>query len=473
MRATFILLLCFTFSLAFAQNRKLNPQQMKEDLDYLNKYLKKWHPAYYDYTRKEQMDAYYNQLKNNCSQDTFISFFAKTVRQAINKVGCGHMGIYGSVKNGKTPPLLPVNIWALNNRLFLRSSWTQDSLVKVGDEILAIDGIDAATLIQQTSELAFTDGFNKTHKMYSLQYNFSVFYYFLYGQKEKIALTIKNNLGNTSELTLNTVIPDTIKQSNAIVKDTMPYLVKSDGIRMYQTDFDASTVVLDINSFGGKKQGRTYRRAFKYLRTHKIGNLVIDLRYNGGGRVFKGNNLLTYLLDQPVIPMVISRKPNLTFINPKFKGDFFEKITPILFTLNPLQYPNKHGWNHVFPFFKKNRNHFDGKIFVLTNGGTFSMASYVASFLKNKRNAIVIGEETGGSEYGSRAMAGGHFTLPNSKLNIKLNVYQMTHALNIEDQAHGVMPDHETTYTIDDILNQRDLDMEKVKSLITKSSILP
>lgn len=466
MRTIFILLLCFTFSLAFAQNRRLNPQQMKEDLDYLNKYLKKWHPAYYDYTHKEQMDAYYSLLKNNCSQDSSILYFAKTVRQAVNKVGCGHISVYGSNKKGTTPPLLPLNMMALNNRLFVKSSWTQDSSVKIGDEVLAIDGIDAATLIQQTSELAFTDGFNKTHKTFSLQYNFSVFYYFLYGSKEKIALTIKNNSGNTSELTLNAVAPDTIKQSKKIVKDTMPYLVKGDRIRMYQTDFDASTVVLDINSFGGKKQGRTYRQAFKYLRTHKTQNLVIDLRDNGGGRVFKGNNLLTYLLEQPVIPMVISRKPNLTFINPKFKGGFFEKITPILFTLNPLQYPNKHGWNHFFPFFKKHRNHFDGKVFVLTNGGTFSMASYVASYLKNKRKAIVIGEETGGSEYGSRAMAGGRFTLPNSKLNIKLNVYQMTHALNIEDTAHGVMPDHETHYTIDDILNLRDLDMEKIESLV-------
>ena len=67
--------MCFTFSLTFAQNRKLNPQQMKEDLDYLNKYLKKWHPAYYDYTNKEQMDAYYSLLKNNCTQDSWSELF--------------------------------------------------------------------------------------------------------------------------------------------------------------------------------------------------------------------------------------------------------------------------------------------------------------------------------------------------------------------------------------------------------------
>ena len=109
-------------SLAYAQNRSLTPQQMHADLDYLNKYLKKWHPTYYDYTHKEQMAAYYSLLKNNCSQDTAVLFFATMVRKAMDKVGCGHIVVSGSVKKGKTPPLLPINVWALNNHLFLRSS---------------------------------------------------------------------------------------------------------------------------------------------------------------------------------------------------------------------------------------------------------------------------------------------------------------------------------------------------------------
>ena len=466
MRTVLPFFLCLISFFVSAQNTVLKPEQMKEDLDCLNKYLKKWHPTYYDYTQKTQMDAYYDKLKSDCSQDSSILFFLSMVRKAVDKVGCGHMSAYGSNKKGKTPPLFPVNVWALQNRLFVKSSLIQDTLIKIGDEILAIDGIDAKTLIEQTTELAFTDGLNKTHKTLSLQYNFSVFYYLLYGKKENYALTLKNNLGDTFKCTIRSVLSDTVKQTKPIAKDSVSYLVKGDRIRMYQADFDASTAVLDINSFGGKKQVKTYRQIFKYLRKHNTQNLVIDLRDNGGGRVFKGNKLLTYLLDQSVIPLVISRKPNLTFINPKFKGGFFEKITPILFTLNPLQYPNKNGWNHFFPFFKKHRNHFNGKVFVLTNGGTFSMASYVASFLKHKRKAVIIGEETGGSEYGSRAMAGGHFTLPHSKLNVKLNVYQMKHAINIEDNAHGVIPDHEIVYTIEDILNHRDLEMEKIISLI-------
>lgn len=94
------------------------------------------------------------------------------------------------------------------------------------------------------------------------------------------------------------------------------------------------------------------------------------------------------------------------------------------------------------------------------------MASYVASYLKYKKQAIIVGEETGGSEYGSRGMAGGHITLPNSEVKVQLNIYQMTHRLNIEDKGHGVMPDHATQYSIDDKLAGKDLDIEAIKGLI-------
>ena len=45
MRTIIIFLLCFIASLSTAQSVHLTPQQMKADLEYLNKYLRKWHPS--------------------------------------------------------------------------------------------------------------------------------------------------------------------------------------------------------------------------------------------------------------------------------------------------------------------------------------------------------------------------------------------------------------------------------------------
>jgi hypothetical protein len=468
MRPVLILLFCFLCAFSSAQTVVLTPQQMTSDLDYLNKYLKKWHPTYYDYTNKSQMDAYYSRLKDSCSEPTSAFDFKTTVRKAVNKVGCGHMGVYdfkGS-KAVKNTPLLPLKLWVLNNRLFIKSHSTKDSLLNIGDEIMDINGEKAVDLITKTAELAFTDGLNTTHKMYSLEVNFSVFHYFVYGKQDNYALTIKDRTGKISVVNIQAEAPKESGATKKIVKDSANCLIKGNDIALYKTDFDSSTMVVDIDGFEGAGQGKSYRKIFKYLRTHKIKNLVIDLRNNGGGSVFKGNKFLTYLLDQPVLPLVFSRKPNLTIINPRFGGGFFERCAPLFFILNPLQYPNKNGWNHCFLFFKKYRNHFDGNVYVLTNGGTFSMASYVATYLKYKRNAVILGEETGGSADASRAMASGVIKLPNSGVKVQLNVYQLKHLLNVEDKTHGLMPDHPTQYSIEDKLENRDIEMEKIKTLV-------
>lgn len=470
MRTLIIFLLCFIASLSTAQSVVLTPQQMKADLDYLNKYLKKWHPSYYDYTKKDDMNAFYSRLKDSCMMPTSASAFTPMIYKAVNKVGCGHMGIWGfrGISTGKSAALLPIKVWVLNNRLFIKSALKKDSTLKMGDEILEINGEKAADLIEKTAELAVTDGFNRTHKMYSLEYAFNAFHYFIYGKQDNYALKIKNLAGEVSNVNIASDTLKTAFTTYKMVKDTANRVIKGNAVALYKTDFDSSTMIIDIDNFNGAGQGRTFKKIFRHLRKQGTKNVVIDLRDNGGGDVFRGNKFLTYFLDAPITPVVISRKPNLTFINPRFKGGFFEKITPILFTLNPLQYPNRNGWNHCFLFFKKYRNHFDGNVYVMTNGGTFSMASYVASYLQHKKQAVVVGEETGGSEYGSRAMAGGHIKLPNSGIKIQFNIYQMTHRLNIEDKGHGVMPNHATQYTIEDKLAHKDIDIEVIKGLVKK-----
>ena len=94
------------------------------------------------------------------------------------------------------------------------------------------------------------------------------------------------------------------------------------------------------------------------------------------------------------------------------------------------------------------------------------MSSYVASYLKNKRGATIIGEETGGSEYASRSSAGARLRLPNSKIQIFFNLYQTQHHVGIKDSGHGVMPNVPTHFSIEDRLYQVDVDMAAVRDLI-------
>lgn len=453
-----------------AQIPLLCKEEMHKDLDQLNRYMKKWHPAYYAYANKEQMQMHYALMKDLCTDSMSLREFRNIVRRTVAKVGCGHISVSGrkSAIKGPAIPLIPIRVKIIQDRLFVASCDDSLKVIQSKDEILSIDGRQANEWIELMKELSLSDGYNQTHKVFSAEKNFAVFMYYLVGQKEKFNLVLKNQEGLIYEAVLytkksqalNELKPD---QANSNI------IVSGDGVSLEKIENLPNTYLIDLDRFVGKGQKKTYRQIFKKLKSYHCENLVIDLRGNGGGNVFYGNNFLSYLTDQPIHFFTFHRRLSLSPFNPKFKAGFLQRITPLLFCLNPIQFPGRHGWYHSFPFFKKYKYHYDGKIFVLTNGGTFSMASYVTSHLKHQKQAVVIGEETGGSEFASRGLASGNIELSKSGLRVGLNVYQLTSCLRLKDSGHGVMPDYPLTYQPQDWQQNLDLELIKVTELFSKN----
>jgi hypothetical protein len=459
----------------FCQVLTFTPAQMRADLEYMNRYLRKWHPSYYHYTTESEMNSFYKNLSDSCYSTSTMNQFRTRLRQAVNKVGCGHMNVSSPDNYNPTvlPEIIPVDVWITENRLYVRKYRGEGGLLKPGDEIISINGVSAADILQRTTELVFTDGHNYTHKVYGVEQIFPIYYYFVFGPTDRFMVEYKT----TDAVTAKVEFPSA-PQSNkpelfpGNLVDSSGILIKGNGLALYSMDSVRNTAVIDIDNFVGRNHRQSYRQMFRYLRLNGIDHLVIDLRNNGGGGVFKGNNFLAYMLNPMVRGLNISRKPNLTEFNPKFKTGLITRITPVLFMLDPFQYPGKGGWHHYFPFFRKGRNHFNGKVYVLANGGTFSMASYTTNYLKNKRGATIIGEETGGGEAGSRGMVPGDIILPNTGMKITLNVYQVNHNLKIEDTGHGVMPDYPVKYSIKDRMQQKDLEMDLVRKMISNEQML-
>jgi hypothetical protein len=464
----FTFLLFFFVQNCFAQVQKLSARQMGKDLDVLNKHLRKWHPTYYAYTEKEEMNAFYDSLKTVCAEPKTTREFRQIIHLALNKVGCGHIGLQMPKKMPSLDSInaIPFDVFLLKNRLFVRKYYGKDTVFKVGDELTKINNVSAQQLIKNLGNFISSDGFNTTHKEAVLEQYFPIYYYLAQGQITEFK--IKTSENNAIKSIAATKRSTSVQQFVRNRSDSTNLIIKGNGIALYKVDFDTKTMLIDFKSFLGKGQQRTYAKIFKYLRQNDVQNLIVDLRDNGGGNVFKGNNFLKYFHKSTFFACNLTRKPNLTIINPKFKAGFFVRITPLFFMLNPLQYPSKRGWHHVFPFVKKFKNHYDNKTYVITNGRTFSMAAYAASVLKNKVGATTFGEESGGSNVCSRGMAGGKIKLPNSKMMISLNVYNMRYNRNEKDNGHGVMPDYEVNYTIQEKIMKVDLELDKIKELIEK-----
>ena len=128
------------------------------------------------------------------------------------------------------------------------------------------------------------------------------------------------------------------------------------------------------------------------------------------------------------------------------------------------------GMEHVWSgkVFKPHRkNHFDGNVYVLTNGGTFSAAAIFSAVVQGQNRAVVIGRETGGGRKVLNANFMPYLVLPNTEARIRFPLFHIVTDAPGQDIGRGVFPDYPIKYSYKDYHPvSKDLDMDKAYELI-------
>ena len=178
--------------------------------------------------------------------------------------------------------------------------------------------------------------------------------------------------------------------------------------------------------------------AFKVISTNGIENLIIDLRFNGGGSQQSSIHLLRYLVDKPFI----------YYSNAQFEGKT-EKID---------------GEELITPFEKG----FKGKCWYLIDGMGNSTTGHFMSLVKVLKLGTVVGEELGSNQFCSAGQV--ICRLPNTKLvyYVANNTHEST-ATSLPDET-GILPDHYVTQSIEDYVNKIDVVKEFTIELIKKQN---
>jgi C-terminal processing protease CtpA/Prc len=115
------------------------------------------------------------------------------------------------------------------------------------------------------------------------------------------------------------------------------------------------------------------------------------------------------------------------------------------------------------------RLHFDGQVYILTGGNSFSATCLFAGALKGQSNIELVGEETGGGYYGNTAWMIPDVTLPVTKVRFRLPRYRLVIDRNRQKDGRGILPDIPALPTVDAIGRGEDFKTAKVKQLIRES----
>jgi C-terminal processing protease CtpA/Prc len=233
-------------------------------------------------------------------------------------------------------------------------------------------------------------------------------------------------------------------------------------------DKDSVSAMISIKGFSNGNSNDFYEDAFNQLSVANTKNLIIDLRNNGGGRLYEIADLYSYLVSEPFVfidDYEVVSKTSFLHMN-YFKGSgyvtkFFKILgAPIFYPLFYFKTRKEENITYLSNRHSKSRNpepnNFKGKIYVLINGGSFSASSIISSNLKSSRRAFFVGEETGGAYNGTIAAQMPLVQLPNSKVNLRVGLALVSAAGKTEIEGRGVFPDKEILPTLDDRKNNID-----------------
>ena len=225
---------------------------------------------------------------------------------------------------------------------------------------------------------------------------------------------------------------------------------------------------MQLHSFGRNFGIHKFiKKSFRSIRKNKAQNLVIDLRSNGGGSVSNSTLLSKYISNKP-----FRVADSLYAINRKSKharliNDHFFNYLFMLFMTKKQEDGKYHfGYFEKHLFKPKKKNHFNGNVYLLTGGNSFSASTLFAQVVNDQPNVSIVGEETGGGAYGNTAWLIPEVKLPETKIRFRLPLFRLVMDKTVPKDGRGIQPDVEVFPSVKAIQEGRDYKLEKALELI-------
>jgi hypothetical protein len=475
---------CSTSKNTYDPNKKLTPEKLQADYTVFRGVLEDSHPSLYWYTSKDSMDYYFDKLREQLQDSMTETRFRTLLAFVISKIDCGHTAVkfsknylkYLDTAKLKTFPL-SLKFW--NDTMVVTANLNRtDSVLRRGTVIKSIDGLSQTQLRDSLFNYVITDGYSLCGKYQTLStgFAFANLYKYVFGLRDTFNLIYIDTIGLERQMKLpvydfrNDTMNRwgfTVNRQPGKKNKPKPKLVFFSSSNL-QVDTAARTAYMALNTFDrGNHLKRFFHQSFRALHENKIKHLVIDVRSNGGGDAGNSTLLTRYLINQKFkladSLYAISRSSQYH----QYIGKSWLYHMLMLFISKKRDDGKYHfGYFERHYYEPRKKDHFNGEVYILTGGNSFSATTLFAGSLKGQKNITLVGEETGGGFYGNTAWIIQDVTLPNSKLRFTLPKFRLVINKDREKNGRGVMPDVWALPSTEAIRKGIDFKSQKARSLI-------
>ncbi len=482
-----VLASCSVSNKSYNPNRHFSRQALQQDFTLLQQVLEKKHPALDWYTPKDSMHYYFDSLYNNIADSmTELQFGWEVVAPLLQKIRCGHTSFgmsdhWNKYIQNKSIPSFPLQLKLWNDTMVVTACLNKkDTVLKKGTLITSINGWRNAALIQKMFQSLPVDGAANNVNYMRLSSDFPYFHRSIFGIYKNYRIGYIDSAGAEKTILLPMfarAVSKAKKDSVALTKEKRSRSIRrAERVASFQSlqmDTATLTATLTLRSFangGGKHLKRFLNRSFKSMEEQKIKKLIIDLRNNGGGDVTRAALLAQYLRDSAfkVVDTAYAVAKNFRPFTSHIRHGFFNHLALFFLTKKQQDGAYHFGFWERHWYHPKVKRHFNGPVYVLINGFSFSATSIFCNLVKGQANIQLVGEETGGGWYGNSGLLIPDLKLPNTQLKVRLPFFKVVQFRHGAKDGRGVVPDIFIPPTVEGVRNGVDRKMQMVKALFEK-----
>lgn len=482
-----LLIGCASSKNAFNPAHKYDPNHLRKDYQLFRNILEEYHPSLYWFTPKDSMDYFFDNGFRQINDSLTEVQFRNILLNVITKVRCGHTTVFYSKKYSKYLDTVRQKTFPLSFRV------TADSMIVIGninrrDSILTrgtvVTGINGRTTRQYRDTFfnyLVTDAWADVGKYQTLSTggNFGVLYRNIFGLPDKLIVDYTDSLGQPRQVTVPVYDPakDTTRRAMppSPPRDRpSPRQAILNNTRNLQIDTTLSSAYMTLNTFSrGNRLRSFFRKSFRLMQKHHIKHLVVDIRRNGGGDAGISTMLTEFIADKKFkladsLYALRRSGPYNKYIN---KHLFYR--TAMFFVTKKKKDGHYHFRHFERHYYKpRTKNHFDGEVYIITSGNSFSASALFAKAVQHQKNVTIIGEETGGGAYGNTAWMIPNAVLPHTGIRFRVPLFRLVMDSSLVATGRGIFPDIEVLPTAETIRLGIDPRAEKIKELIIQKNKL-
>lgn len=409
--------------------QKFSLSDLQSDFDYIVQYIEDNNPMLF--TDRQNVDSTITRQRKLIEGDMTLMDFFRVIAPVVSSYNCGRTRlllpneINDFFYHGYD--LFPLETRIVNKKLYVIDNYS-DATIELGSEIISINGLSIENIFAEIQKGSSTDGLNDT-SIYSgyLNTNFAYFYYLFI---DEFAIEYEIDYIDYISKEAKSLKLDGIKRSNIIFE-------QGSGLPFEYNVF-SNYAYIDINSFigwnGVDEFYDFFEETFKDISEKDIKNLIIDLRDNSGGDPRISSDLFSYIFE--------SSQP------------YFDSTS-----IN-----NLYGLPEII---QNSEPHYNGEIYVLVNGGSYSTTAQLIALIENQNIATIIGEEIGGSYTYSDSTT--FFPTQYTQISIQSSTTILSVVVSEEMDDTPIVPNYEVSLSIENYLNNTDDVMDYVVSLIINS----